>query len=219
MSNKYEKFDNEFGLLPAEHENVNISKQKNGGLRSSSTKLSPTQLRDHFSDDKCAVEIITTNCNGKKHLNDEEEQSSTNLNRRSPILSNLNEFDTNNLQKLSFNRRRWRFYLEQIWFRLISISLIITYCTLTFYDVLIESKHNYTPRSYDSISYNYITIIVSFMTIYFSIEVSLRIYASGYVNFWTLIIQNDLFKISFDSISFEFYLITLVFRFFIFFNN
>lgn len=183
MSNKYEKFDNEFGLLPAKHENVNMSKQKNGGLRTGS-KITASQLRDHFSDDKCAVEIIT-NCNGKKHLNEPPSDPSspfpTHHHQARSTFKTFNEFDTGNLAKLSFGQRKWRFNFEQNWYRLLSISLILTYCILIIYDLFIESRHNYVPRTYEPSSFNFINYITLFMSFYFGIEVCFRIYASGYV--------------------------------------
>lgn len=170
MANKYEKFDNEFGLLPAEHENVNISKQKNGGLRSGSTTLGTNHLRDHFSDDKCAVEILTpiTNCNGKKHLAGDPQSAA-----RSPA-SNFSEFDANNLPKLSYNRRKWRFYLENTWYRLVSIGLIIIYCFLMLYCAIVLI---------DPIPSAFFPILELDLLLnpYFTVELFFRIYASGYV--------------------------------------
>lgn len=184
MSNKYEKFDNgEFGLLPAEHENVNISKQKNG-LRSG--RISANQLRDHYSDDKCAVEIIT-NCNGsKKHL------SNNNQTAQSNSIKRINEFEPDNLQSLSFNQRKWRFYLEHFWFRIFSILIIITYCILSFYCVLIVSRDDFTSRVHHLTSFNILDRILFLTTIYFNIEIWLRIYASGYIclnNFKMLVLN------------------------------
>lgn len=178
MANKYEKFDNEFGLLPAEHENVNISKQKNGGLRSASTTLGTNHLRDHFSDDKCAVEILTpiTNCNGNKHLAGEPQSSTGASGAARPPASNFSEFDANNLPKLSFHQQKWRFYLENTWYRLVSIGLIIIYCFLMLY--------RFAMMLSDPLLDEYFIPIGDFdalLIIYFTVELFFRVYASGYV--------------------------------------
>ena len=183
MANKYEKFDNEFGLLPAEHENVNISKQKNGGLRSGSTTLATNHLRDHFSDDKCAVEILTpiTNCNGKKHLTGEPSSASPSQ-ARSPA-SGFSEFDANNLSKLSFNQRKWRFYLENTWYRLLSIGLIVTYCFMMLYDAIILTRQaTGMADDYNALISELGLHIATAMTLYFVVELFFRVYASGYVS-------------------------------------
>ena len=179
MTNKYEKFDNEFGLLPAEHENVNISKQKNGGLRSGSTNLGTNHLRDHFSDDKCAVEILTpiTNCNGKKHLTG---QTSANASQARSPASDFAEFDASNLSKLTFHRRKWRFYLENTWYRLVSIALIIIYCFMMLYDAIVLA-HAGPADVYDALISELSLPLSIILTIYFNVELFFRIYASGYV--------------------------------------